>query len=101
MLNTYMLPHTNVSVAKGQFTFDEEGKEGGRLHSRKLHVPTKESGLTIGRGYDMKERSKKGIETDLRKAGMDKGKAKLHSSAAGLSGKAAKKFIKVIFLISR
>jgi hypothetical protein len=49
----------------------------------------------------MKERSKKGIETHLRKAGIDKGKAKLLSSAAGLSGKAAKKFIKVIFLISR
>ncbi|CAB4005152.1 Hypothetical predicted protein [Paramuricea clavata] len=81
-------------VNRGQLTFDAEGQEGGRFHSRKLHVPTDKSGLTIGRGYDMKEKTKKQIETDLRKAGIDKAKAKLLSCAAGLRGKAAKKFIK-------
>ncbi|CAB4023075.1 Hypothetical predicted protein, partial [Paramuricea clavata] len=81
-------------VNRGQFTFDAEGKEGGRFHSRKLHVPPDNSGLTIGRGYDMKEKTKQQIEGDLRKAGIDKAKAKLLSRAAGLEGKAAKKFIK-------
>ena len=85
---------------RGQLTFDTEGEEGGRLHSRKLRVPTDKSGLTIGRGYKMKEKTKKQIGTDLRKAGIDKAKAKLLSCAAGLRGKAAQKFVEVIFLIS-
>lgn len=39
---------------EGTITFDSEGTEGGLFHSRKLHVPTFSSGLTIGRGYDMR-----------------------------------------------
>ena len=55
MLNTYMLPCTNISVNRGQLTFDAEGEdeEKGRiimLQTRILRVPTDKSGLTIGRG---------------------------------------------------
>ena len=101
MLNTYMLPCPNISVNRGQLTFDAEGEDGetgGMLHTRILRVPTDKSGLTIGRGYDMKAKMKKNIEIDLRNAGIDK--AKLLSCAAGLRGKAAKMFIQVIFFIS-
>ena len=38
---------------EGKVTFNSEGTEGGFFHSRKLHVPTASSGLTLGRGYDM------------------------------------------------
>jgi hypothetical protein len=98
-----MLPCPNISVNRGQLTFDAEGEdeENGRiimLQTRILRVPTDKSGLTIGRVYDMKEKTKKKIEIDLRNAGI--AKAKLLSCAARLRGKAAKKFIKVIFLIS-
>lgn len=37
-------------------TFDQEGLEnpGKKYHSRVPHVPSSSSGVTIGRGYDMK-----------------------------------------------
>jgi hypothetical protein len=43
-------------VAKGQATYNSEGNEGGKYHSRKAHHPTAASGVTIGRGYDLKEK---------------------------------------------
>jgi hypothetical protein len=87
----------NFKVNRGQLTFDAAlGEEGGRFHSRKLRVPIDKSGLTIGRGYDMKDKTKKQIEKDLREAGICKENAKLLSCAAGLQGKAARKFMKVM-----
>ena len=91
----------NFKVDRGQLTFDSEGEEGGRLHSRKLRVPTDKSGLTIGRGYDMKDKTKEQIEKNLRVAGICKENAKLLSRATGLQGKAARKFMKVMFDIPR
>ena len=80
-------------VPRGQFTFDAEGQEGGRFHSRKPHVPSEKSGLTIGRGYDMKEKTKKQIEDDLVAAGLAESMAKRYSHAAGLTGPRAQKFL--------
>jgi len=84
---------TNVSPERGRVTFEAEGNEGGRYHSRVLHVPSASSGLTLGRGYDMKSKSSATIATDLIKAGVDPENARKLSEAAGLSGEAAKKFI--------
>ncbi len=71
----------------------DEGTEGGRFHSRTLCVPSDSSGLTIGRGYDMKERKPASIAADLVAAGVPAADAAKISQAAHLSGAAAKKFI--------
>lgn len=80
-------------VPHGQITFDSEGTEGGPYHSRTPSVPTGTSGLTIGRGYDMKEKSKAQIKKDLMAAGLSEADAELYAGGAGLSGAAAKKYI--------
>ena len=78
---------------KGGLTFDAEGQEGGRYHSRHYHVPSSGSGLTIGRGYDMKMRSKSEIRDDLIEAGVEPGAAALIYQAAGKKGDQAEEFI--------
>ncbi len=78
---------------RGGITYDAEGQEGGRYHSRRFHVPSAASGLTIGRGYDMKHRSKSEIRDELTKAGVNSAEAALISQAAGLTGDRAEEFI--------
>ena len=84
------------SVPVGELTFDAEGMEkpGSRFHSRVLHVPTASSGVTIGRGYDMKQRSREGILSDLLAAGVVKAAAQKMARCSGLSGKKARDFIR-------
>lgn len=77
----------------GVVTWDAEGAEGGRFHSRKLHVPSSASGLTIGRGYDMKTKSVSVISKDLTAAGVDVKSVEIIKSAAGIFGEAASQFI--------
>jgi len=83
----------NLIVPRGQVTFDGEGNEGGPYHSRRPHVPSDSSGVTIGRGYDMKARTAKEIHDDLRAAGVSEDQANLYARAAGLSGDDAKAFL--------
>jgi len=85
---------TLVYPDRGRLTFDAEGTEGGRYHSRKLHVPGPSSGLTIGRGYDMGAKSAGQITTDLAVAGVELVMAKTLSGAATLRGENARKFVK-------
>lgn len=82
-----------VKPTIGIVTFDSEGMEGGVYHSRILHVPGAWSGLTIGRGYDMKTKSARKIQTELTKAGVASVNAKLLGKAHGLRGAGAKQFI--------
>ncbi len=77
----------------GVVTWESEGKEGGMYHSRKLHVPGLWSGLTIGRGYDMKFKSQSKIASDLTKAGINTKLVQALKSASGLHGNTAKQFI--------
>lgn len=77
----------------GKVTFESEGAEGGPFHSRILHVPGATSGLTIGRGYDMKMKGAGKIKNDLLMAGIPQKDAALLAKAAGLAGPAAKAFI--------
>ena len=86
-------PAAPEAPSVGLVTWDAEGTEGGRFHSRTLSVPSDSSGLTIGRGYDMKERSAAAIAADLTAAGVPAADAAKVSKAAGLSGAAARKFI--------
>ena len=77
----------------GVVTWCAEGAEGGRYHSRKLHVPSSVSGLTIGRGYDMKTKSVSVISKDLTAAGVNVKSVAIIKSAAGIFGEAASQFI--------
>jgi hypothetical protein len=77
----------------GRLTFDAEGQEGGPWHSRRLHVPGAASGLTLGRGYDMKNRTNAQIRNDLLAAGVDAAHAALIAQASGLTGDRAEDFI--------
>ena len=77
----------------GRLTFESEGAEGGAFHSRILHVPSATSGLTIGRGYDMKMKGAVKIKNDLLAAGIPHKDAALLANAAGLADSAAKAFI--------
>ncbi|BEU02943.1 hypothetical protein OAG1_17430 [Agarivorans sp. OAG1] len=95
LVNTLKNGFTRTSLTppmQGRVTWDAEGTEGGRFHSRILHVPSISSGLTLGRGYDMKHKTAAGILADLTKAGIDAVLATRLSNAAGLSGKAAEQF---------
>lgn len=77
----------------GRLTFDAEGREGGRHHSRRLHVPTDAGGLTVGRGYDMKARNEAEIRRHLVRAGVAAGDARRLARARGRTGAAARAFI--------
>ena len=90
---TSAAPAAPEAPSVGLVTWESEGTEGGRFHSRTLSVPSDSSGLTIGRGFDMKERSAPTIAADLSAAGVPAADAARISKAAGLSGAAAKKFI--------
>ncbi len=82
-----------LSVPRGQVTFDAEGREqpGSRYHSRVPHVPSASSGVTIGRGYDMKLRSRDGIVADLRQAGLSQTMARRFAACAGYKGSSARR----------
>ncbi|HYE29387.1 MAG TPA: hypothetical protein VD887_13385 [Allosphingosinicella sp.] len=84
-----------LKPSRGIVTFESEGVEqpGSKFHSRVFHVPTPSSGLTIGRGYDMKMKTKAKIVADLTAAGVAPADAQKISGAAGLSGQAAKNFV--------
>lgn len=83
----------SMKPKRGQFTFDNEGNEGGRYHSRRAHHPSTASGVTIGRGYDMKLKDKSLIYHDLVRAGVPPFDALLLSKGSGLSGIRADNFI--------
>jgi hypothetical protein len=83
-----------LKVRFGQKTFDAEGvEERGRFFSRKISVPPGNSGVTIGRGYDMRERSASQIVRELTFAGMAKDEAVFLSKAARKQGDTARTFV--------
>ena len=87
--------HDWFTVPRGQLTFDTEGleKPGSKFHSRVPHVPGRNSGITIGRGYDMKHRSPEGIFSDLTAAGMKPALARKFGRCAGYTGSNGKRFL--------
>ncbi|EOW6874197.1 peptidoglycan-binding protein [Cronobacter turicensis] len=92
-------------VRQGQTTFDSEGvdyitavapfRQPKHLlqFSRILHHPTVESGVTLGRGFDMKKRSAGEILATLRHADIEEYKAVICSKAAYLTGREAETFV--------
>lgn len=72
----------------GRLTFEAEGQECPekekkchRYHSRKPHVPDNNSGVTIGRGYDLKRRTPDKIRRDLINAGLRLEDANIYAKA--------------------
>lgn len=96
----------SLQVSEGQLTFDYEGvdyitavepfRQPARMpwFSRILHHPASDSGVTLGRGYDMKKRSAGTILHMLRQSGIEEYKAQICSKAAYLQGGQADDFIK-------
>lgn len=82
-----------VAPGQGRLTWEAEGQEGGRYHSRILHVPSASSGLTIGRGYDLRERTRAEVTRQLAAAGLAANRANTLAGAVRLSGAAAEQFI--------
>ncbi|EJG0601344.1 peptidoglycan-binding protein [Cronobacter sakazakii] len=92
-------------VRQGQTTFDSEGvdyitavapfRQPKHLlqFSRILHHPRFESGVTLGRGFDMKKRSAGEIIATLRHADIEEYKAVICSKAAYLTGREAEMFV--------
>ncbi|KAB1499873.1 peptidoglycan-binding protein [Cronobacter sakazakii] len=92
-------------VRQGQTTFDSEGvdyitavapfRQPKHLlqFSRILHHPTVESGVTLGRGFDMKKRSAGEILATLRHADIEEYKTVICSKAAYLTGREAEMFV--------
>lgn len=74
-----------------QFLYTREAWKGV---SNRLHWPGGASGVTLGPGYDMKERTAAEITRDMIKIGVTPATAKSIAGAAGLKGDEAKKFCK-------
>lgn len=85
-----------LEVDQGQITFDAEGNDRADsiYYSRVLHHPGEWSGVTIGRGYDMKLRTAPEILRHMRAAKIDESTAATLSTAAGLSGDDAGAFVR-------
>lgn len=92
-LDQLIRPQALTKPEQGQITWDAEGQEGGPFHSRRLHVPSSHSGLTIGRGYDCKQKTSEQIKKDLLEAGFETTIAIKLSAAAGKYGNSALRFI--------
>ncbi|NPE70164.1 hypothetical protein HLB27_05500 [Dickeya dadantii] len=89
------------TVLKGKVTYDAEGsEERGQYFSRQIHYPESndpsvaaKTGVTIGRGYDMGERTQAQVYNDLIAAGIPASRASRISAAAGKKGINAKRFV--------
>jgi hypothetical protein len=84
-----------LTVRFGQSTFDAEGTEAsGRFFSRRISYPDfGDSGVTIGRGYDMGRRTSRQVISELGAAGMPLGDARYLAQSAGLRGEKAREFV--------
>ncbi|MGK6328742.1 pesticin C-terminus-like muramidase [Erwinia sp. DT-104] len=87
---------------KGILTFRAEGDnlKSSNFYSRKIHWPglsascsNNNSGVTIGRGYDMGDKTKIEVSISLQKAGIEREKAEAISKGAGLKGCSAYNFV--------
>ncbi|MCL0075035.1 pesticin C-terminus-like muramidase, partial [Thermodesulfovibrionales bacterium] len=82
-----------LQVPIGQLTFDLEGKEYPPPTSRRIHWPGGDSGVTIGRGYDIGQWPRNTVITDLKAAGVCEYNVGHLAAAAGLTGNRANQFV--------
>jgi len=85
-----------LTVSAGQVTFDAEGNDepSSRFFSRHIHWPEKmESGVTIGRGYDLGSRSEASVRNQLQAAGVPAHQAAMIAKGATLKSTQASQFV--------
>lgn len=84
-----------LKVNKGQVTFDAEGNDvaTSQYFSRTIHWPGGVSGVTIGRGYDLGQRTKKEVEGHLATAGITGTQASILIGGIGKTGKSAGEYV--------
>lgn len=82
-----------MKVPYGQLTFDVEGNDTDEsiYFSRVAHWPQGPSGVTIGRGYDLSQRSNP--EFDLKEAGTSEPLYSWLIGAKGLQGQPARNYL--------
>ena len=86
--------HRDLVVSFGQSTFDCEGQEAqGEYFSRVIHWPGGNSGVTIGRGYDMGQRTRLQVISELKYAGVSSEDALYFAGGAGVRGERAKRYV--------
>ncbi len=86
-----------LQVNEGQITFDAEGNDdpNSRFFTRTIHYPpVGDSGVTMGRGYDMGNRSQEEIRNHLQASGFDASKIAILVQAAGLKGNQAAQYVR-------
>lgn len=85
-----------LKVQRGQLTFDTEGLEnpGGRFHSRVAEWPGGASGVTIGRGYDVGQRSPREITAHMTAAGIPPATIEAYCRASGKTGIDARNYLR-------
>ena len=81
----------NTTTAGLRFIFEREVGPFRNITAR-LHWPGGASGVTLGPGYDMKERSTTSVSTDLQAIGIAQKLADDASQGAGLTDQSAKDF---------
>lgn len=97
-LAKYITPTTQASQPVAQFRTSKKGysfiytAEAYPGISNYLHWPGGSSGVTLGPGYDMKERTEAGIIADLTAIGVDRAKASKVAKGARLTNKIAQDF---------
>ena len=81
---------------ENNLTYKAEGNNNSKSkwYSRKLHHPSFKSGVTIGRGYDLKKRSPNQIRKELSEAGFPQEKIEILVKASQLSENQAEEFVK-------
>jgi GH24 family phage-related lysozyme (muramidase) len=78
------------AIETGARPSDNDGT--GSMLTKHLHWPKGASGVTLGPGYDMRDRTAASIQENMEAIGMEKGSAKTLSGGAGLTGPKAQKF---------
>ncbi|MBI3273064.1 MAG: hypothetical protein HYZ53_29005 [Planctomycetes bacterium] len=84
----------DFQVERGQLSFDAEGTEGGPYHSRRAHLPPGNSGVTIGRGFDLGQHTNRQIRAALLAAGLSESDVRKFAEAAGKRGSAARAWLR-------
>jgi hypothetical protein len=85
---------SNLSVEKGQQTFDFSNVGTHPANSLTASVPNSASGVRLGRGYDLGRVTKAQAEKDLKAAGLSDSQIKVIAGAAGLTGEKAREYLK-------
>ncbi|MEE9684786.1 pesticin C-terminus-like muramidase [Lelliottia amnigena] len=87
---------SQVKTLEGKLTYNAEGNDisSSIYYSRVIHWPGNDlSGVTLGRGYDMGDRSESDVYNDMVTSGISDEQAAKISKGAGLKGSAARDFV--------